>query len=113
MSSRVAGAFLLGLVLGCGGLRTILAPPEDPEDYRAFRVAAATGTRLARAKRYIERHPRGTFAEEVRRTFDEEEPVYFERAQASREGIRRYLADLPEGPHADAALALLVAFGSS
>jgi len=105
---------LLGvLASGCAGLRPMLAPPDDLEDYRAFRVAAAEGTRLARAKRYLERHPNGHFADEVRRAFEEEEPLYFERAQASREGIRRYLADLPDGPHAEAALALLVAYGSS
>ena len=109
----LAGVALAALVAGCAGLRPMLAPPDDLEDYRAFRVAAAEGTRLARAKRYIDRHPTGTWLREVRAAFDEEEPRYFDRAQASREGIRRYLADLPEGPHADAALALLVAFGSS
>jgi hypothetical protein len=108
--------FLVGLVLAlsaCAELRPMLAPPHDLEDYRAFRVAAAEGTRLARAKRYIDRHPNGSFIDEVKKAFEEEEPVYFEQAQGSREGIRRYLADLPEGPHADAALALLIAFGSS
>ena len=45
--------------------------------------------------------------------FDEEEPRYFEEAQATHEGVRRYLADLPDGPHAQAAVALLMAFGSS
>lgn len=114
-SSRRAGGIVLfaALSCGCAGLRPMLAPPDDLEDYRAFRVAAAEGTRLARAKRYLERHPKGAFADEVRRVFEEEEPLYFERAQSSREGIRRYLADLPDGPHAEAALALLVAFGSS
>lgn len=97
----------------CAELRPMLAPPNDLEDYRAFRVAAAEGTRLARAKRYLERHPRGAFAEEVRRAWEDEEPLYFERAQSTREGVRRYLADLPDGPHAEAALALLIAFGSS
>jgi hypothetical protein len=113
---RVLGAALLVLAAlpACtASLRPMLAPPDDLEDYRAFRVAAADGTRLARAARYLARHPKGVFAEEVRAAFDEEEPRYFERAQGSREGIRRYLADLPAGPHADAALALLVAFGSS
>jgi len=91
----------------------MIAPSDDLEDYRAFRVAAAEGTRVARAKRYIERHPKGTWIKEVRAAYEEDEPRYFARAQASREGIRRYLADLPDGPHAEAALALLVAFGSS
>lgn len=121
MSGRAAtwssGIALLALVVsvacGCAELRPMIAPPADLEDYRAFRVAAAEGTRLARAKRYIDRHPKGVFSDEVRRAFEEEEPLYFEQAQRSREGIRRYLADLPEGPHAEAAVALLVAFGSS
>lgn len=108
-----AVVLVVALASGCAGLRPMVAPPDDLEDYRAFRVAAAEGTRLARAKRYLERHPNGAWAREVRAAFDEEEPRYFERAQASREGVRRYLADLPEGPHAGAALALLIAFGSS
>ena len=109
----LALAGVLAVTAGCAELRPVLAPADDLEDYRAFRVAAAEGTRLARAKRYLERHPSGTWAGEVRTAFDEEEPRYFAAAQQSREGIRRYLADLPEGPHAEAALALLVAFGSS
>ena len=114
MTWRALGLVALAMVAtACAQLRPVLASPDDLEDYRAFRVAAADGTRLARAKRYIERHPNGTWIKEVRSVFEEEEPRYFERAQASREGIRRYLADLPEGPHADAALALLIAFGSS
>jgi len=98
---------------GCGSFRTMIAPSGDLEDYRAFRVAAAPGTRLARAQRYLARHPSGSFAAEVRAAFDDEEPRYFERAQTSREGARDYLVDLPDGPHAAAAMALLVAFGSS
>ena len=114
MTWRALALVALAVVgIGCAELRSVVASPDDLEDYRAFRVAAAEGTRLSRAKRYIERHPTGTWIREVRAAFDEEEPRYFERAQASREGIRRYLADLPEGPHADAALALLIAFGSS
>jgi hypothetical protein len=101
------------LAAGCGGLRTVVAPPRDLEDYRAFRVAAADGTRLRRASLYLAHHPNGVFRDEVRAAFEEEEPRYFARAQGSREGLRRYLADLPEGPHAEAALALFVAFGSS
>ncbi len=109
----LSAAVAVALSLGCAELRPMVAPPGDLEDYRAFRVAAAKGTRLARAKRYLHRHPNGAFAAEVGKAFEEEEPAYFEEAQTSREGVRRYLADLPDGPHAEAALALLVAFGSS
>jgi hypothetical protein len=98
---------------GCAETRAMTAPSADLEDYRAFRVAAAEGTRLRRASEYLERHPNGTWAEEVRAIFNEEEPTFYERAQETREGVRRYLADLPHGPHADAGLALLVALDSS
>jgi hypothetical protein len=107
------GAALLASVAGCAGARAVIAPPSDLEDYRAFRVAAAEGTRVARARRYVERHPDGVWTKEVRAAYEEEEPRYFEHAQRSREGVRRYLADLPDGPHATAALALLTAFDSS
>jgi hypothetical protein len=106
----------LALVLalsGCASMRTMTASPSDLEDYRAFRVAAAEGTRLRRASEYLARHPNGAFAEEVRAVFEDEEPRYFEAAQGSREAARRYLADLPKGPHADAALALLTALESN
>lgn len=115
MKGRVlvlASSALLTLA-SCAELRTVTAASDDLEDYRAYRVAAAEGTRLARAQRYLEKHPKGTFCGEVRAAFEDEEPRFYEKAQTSREGIRRYLADLPHGPHADAALHLLIAFDSS
>lgn len=101
------------LVTSCATFRPMTASPDDLEDYRAFRVAAAEGTRLARAKRYLDRHPEGAFAAEVRATFEVEEQRYFEKAQTSREAALRYLADLPDGPHAEAALALVRALSSN
>jgi len=110
-----AALVALGLLFGCScaTLRPLTAGSGDLADYRAFRVASAPGTRLARAKRYLDQHPRGAFVEEVRASWDDEEPRYFARAQASQEGARSYLADLPDGPHAAAALALLTALGST
>ncbi|MDB4945260.1 MAG: hypothetical protein JWP97_4794 [Labilithrix sp.] len=98
---------------GCAALRPVTASSGDLADYRAFRVAAADGTRLARAKQYLERHPQGAFADEVRGAWDAEEPRYFAKAQSSREYARRYLVDLPDGPHAAAAMAMLVALQST
>jgi len=109
----VVAALALSGIAGCTALRPLTAGSGDLADYRAFRVAAAPGTRLARAKKYLDQHPTGAFAEEVRAAWEDEEPRYFERAQASREGARRYLADLPDGPHAVAALALLTALEST
>lgn len=93
--------------------RPMLASSGDLADYREFRVAAAQGTRLSRAQRYLERNPNGAFAAEVRHAFETEEPRYFQRAQTSREAALDYLADLPDGPHAAAALALLRALESN
>ncbi|MDB5216033.1 MAG: hypothetical protein JWO86_3960 [Myxococcaceae bacterium] len=98
---------------GCATFKPMISGSADVEDYRAFRVAGATGTRLARAQKYLARHPKGAFADEVRAVFEEEEPRFFERSQATQEGVRRYLADLPDGPHAVAAIALLTALGSN
>lgn len=112
LSASVASVASAASVSGCATFKPMVASSGDLEDYRAYRVAGAEGMRLARAKRYLERHPSGSFASEVRAAFDEEEPRYFEHAQASREGARRYLADLPDGPHATAALALLTALES-
>jgi hypothetical protein len=110
---RALCMLVLLAVPACASFKTVTAPPNDLEDYRAYRVAAYRGTRLARAQTYLARHPDGTFAEEVRAAFEDEEPRYFADAQESREGIRRYLADLPRGPHADAAVAMLIALESN
>jgi hypothetical protein len=88
----------------------MLAQSDDLADYRAFRVAAREGTRLARAEAYLARHPEGAWVGEVRSTFDAEEPAWFEAAKNSRARALDYVVDLPTGPHADAARALLVYF---
>lgn len=109
--TRFAAPFVLSLLLaGCASGRALVAPPSDLADYRAFRVAAREGTRLSLARDYLERHPNGRFADEVRAAFEAEEPRFFERSQESREAVLGYLVDLPRGPHADAAVSLLVAF---
>jgi hypothetical protein len=98
------------LLSGCATFRPMIAANADADDYRAYRLQSTWGARLAAAQRYLERHPDGVFAAEVKTAFDEEEPRYFARAQESREGIRDYLSYLPHGPHAAQALALLVNF---
>ena len=91
----------------------MLAAPGDLADYRAFRIASAEGTRLSRAQTYLRRHPRGAWADEVRASFDDEESAWFEAAKTSRARARDYVIDLPRGPHADAARALLTLFDTS
>jgi hypothetical protein len=106
----VAAWLLLVTTASCGVARQMLASPADLADYREFRAAAYEGARLARAQRYLERHAGGVWADEVRSAFDAEEPVWFDAAKTSRSRARAYLVDLPAGPHADAARALLVLF---
>ena len=111
MRARAPALFaLLALASACDLGRQMSADDADMADYRAFRVAAHEGTRLHLAQAYLEAHPKGAWTAEVRAAFEPEEQAYFERAQASRDAVREYLADLPHGPHADAALALLLAF---
>lgn len=101
----------LGIALSsCAVPSQMLAGPSDLADYRTFRAAAYEGARLALAHQYIDRHPRGAWAEEVRGVFDVEEPAWFELAKTSRWRARAYLVDMPWGPHADAARALLNLF---
>jgi hypothetical protein len=105
---------LVTLALGCLSSacvvgRQLVADNGELASYRAFRVAAHEGARLRGAQRYLEAYPNGQWASEVRAAFEEEEPAYFEQAKSSRDSVRDYLVDLPRGPHADAALSLLVA----
>jgi hypothetical protein len=93
--------------------KQMLAAPDDLADYRNFRIASAEGTRLSRAQTYLRRHPRGVWVDEVRTAFDEEEDAWFEGAKTSRARARDYVIDLPRGPHADAARALLLLFDTS
>jgi hypothetical protein len=103
-------ATLLWPLVGCAVGRSLWTSSDDLQDYRAFRTSGHESVRLARALRYLARHPKGAWADEVRRAFGEEEPRYFERASESRAGTSEYVTDLPHGPHADAAIALLTAF---
>jgi hypothetical protein len=88
----------------------MLASSDDLADYRAFRLAAHEGRRLYEAQRYLERHPHGAWADEVRAVFETEEAAWFEAAKTSRTRAREYVVDLPTGPHADAARTLMVLF---
>ena len=91
----------------CAAVTQVVAGDDDLADYRAFRAAAHEGSRLAFAQRYLELHPRGAWADEVRAAFGEEESTYFEAAKASSRAAFEYLVNLPRGPHAAAARAVI------
>jgi hypothetical protein len=113
VSGLVALAATLGLVAlagGCAPAMRIVAPSDDYAEYRRVRLAETMGARLHSAEAYLEGRPRGAFAAEVRALFERDEPRFYEAAQASRAGTIDYLAALPDGPHAAAAIALLAAW---
>lgn len=102
---------LLSLALSaCAELRPLTAASADQEDYQTLRLLSNEGERLAAAERYLARHPDGAWAAEVRGQYERAEEAYFEQAKESRGGAIDYLALLPEGPHADAAMAAVRAF---
>jgi len=101
---------LFGLVFaaGCGfdGRRVVSSSPEY-DLYRQTRVAPTFEARLGSAWEYLERYPEGEFRADVRAWFQRAEADYFVYAGPSQRRLRRYLAVLPNGPHApDARLRL-------
>jgi len=105
---RRALAFLL--LTGCAVVRPVAAPSGDLSDYRAFALAKTEGQRLALATAYLEHHPNGAWAADVRASFQREEPDYYQACTRTRSRAIDYLAWLPQGPHAEAALATVHAF---
>lgn len=105
----LAIAFVVGTT-GCAAMRPMTASSADLDDYQKTRLATSSGEHLARCEEYLARHPNGAWADEVRGTFATEEAAYFEHAQTSRARAIEYLTWLPQGPHADAALAVVRAF---
>jgi hypothetical protein len=106
MSVRALLVFSMALS-GCAAFEQMIAGDDDLADYRAFRSAAHEGARLASAQRYVERHPHGQWADEVKAVFEREEAAYYEAAKDSTRAAFEYLVNLPHGPHADAARAII------
>lgn len=103
---RLALLFLTG----CATLRPITAAVDDEQDYRKLRTASSWGARLASAQAYVEKHPSGAWVAEVNEIFENEEPKFWDQQSSTRAGTSNYVAWLPKGPHANAAVSLLVAF---
>src|SRR4051794_29045826 len=92
------------------GVAPVVASVHDYDDFRQTRVAPSLRARLTAAAIYMERHPSGAFYDEVRDWFGKREPVFYEQASGSSEGVQRYLDALPNGPHASDARQRLEAF---
>jgi hypothetical protein len=101
---------LVPLLASCAAVRPLTASNADLVDHRAVVLARDEGQRLRRAHEYLERHPKGAWAEDVHALFDREEPSYYRACKKSRSAAVDYLAWLPQGPHAEAAASLLLSF---
>lgn len=99
-AARLGVAVVLALGLGCKASRPFATLPSEYADYRATRVAATLEERLAKSALYLERHPDGAYAADVRAAFDKAEPLFYAESRASIEGLEGYLGALPAGPHA-------------
>jgi hypothetical protein len=106
--SLIVACAVLGSA-GCNAGRVFIATSGDYADYRAVRVAENVDERLARSWAYLQTRPDGRYAERLRRFFSKAEPVFFRVRSRSIKGLEAYLRALPDGPHADEALELLVA----
>lgn len=111
---HVTCMLLAAALCGCGFMRPLTAANADMRDYQDYALGGDEHAHLARklalAQRYLDRHPDGAWAADVREAYDRGEAVLFERAKQSREGAIGYLTDLPNGPHAQQAVFLVNAF---
>lgn len=93
-------ALLVPLSLLLASCARLSASPDDYAAYRKTRVLHTREDRLVAAKRYLDEHPQGVFAEDVRQRFVVEELAFYDEKKKSSDGLDWYLVVLPDGPHA-------------
>jgi hypothetical protein len=103
--SAVALTLLFAPVTSAGC--ALRATHGDYESYRAYRLAEDSQQRALAGALYLERHPRGTFADEVRAALSLEEERFYAARATSAQGLRDYLRVYPDGRYADAVRAEL------
>ena len=96
-------AALVAVLSGCASKPALLASYDDYAAYRATRVSRTLEGRLSAASAYLERHPRGAFAGEVRAYLTRAEPIYYAAKRRTVAGLTAYLATLPRGAFRDEA----------
>lgn len=102
---------LLAMVTWLGAChvgRATIASSGDYADYRRIRLAPTLAERLTAAWYYGRFRSDGQYVQRVRRYFDEAEPVFWAVKRQTEAGLEEYLAALPDGPHAEQALAELM-----
>lgn len=97
-----ATALLLALS-GCAAM----SGKADYRDYRTVHLAEEPEARTRAMARYLERHPEGRWAAELRQEYEADEAVLFEENKSTREGLAFYLEAYPRGRFRDQAQARL------
>ena len=103
LAERLLVFALVALPASCVDGRRLTSSSPEYELYRQTRVAATLEERLSSAWEYLDQYPEGEFRSDVRAWFQSAEADYFVYAGPSRLRLRRYLATLPDGPHAEEA----------
>jgi hypothetical protein len=99
---RTLGLVALALA-SCSPFRDVTASVQEYAAYRPTRVAPSLHDRILAANLYLDRYPRGVFADDVRSRRGRAEAAFFASKEGSIAGLEAYLRALPEGPHATAA----------
>ncbi len=99
---------VLALALGCATVAT----RDDYADYREVRLADDDDARRRAVSSYLESHPEGQWAGELRAEHEAAEDALYEERKSTAEGLRYYLEVYPEGRYADQAQARLTALES-
>lgn len=108
--SRAGLGVLVVLLFGAGGLGCALrATHDDYGAYRTYRLALDPHQRSIAGADYLEAHPRGVYADEVRAALGAEEERFYAARAGSAQGLRDYLRVYPAGVHSAQARAELQA----
>ncbi|MDH5671685.1 MAG: hypothetical protein OEZ06_06020 [Myxococcales bacterium] len=86
-------AAMLPWLAGC----VLFVAKADYADYRAIRLAPSEPARLLAMRRYMERHPEGTYAAQVQGEREQRDAETFDAHRATRKGLELYLAAFPDG----------------
>lgn len=96
---------LVGLSAGCA----VFAGKGDYRDYRAVERAEDERARQVAMAEYLQAHPDGQWADEIRAERERQELAIFEAGKSTADGLAHYLRVYPEGQYVEQARQRLAA----